>query len=157
MDTDEEGAYEDLFRRELPSIVHAAFLVVGDVEAAREIAQDAFTQLFIHWRRVSGYERPGAWVRRVAIRMAVRESGRRPVALPAAGLSSPHDLDVWAAVMALPPKERAAIVLFYFNDLPVADVAAALGCRPSTARVRLHRGRQRLAAVLGEEATTGAD
>jgi len=61
------------------------------------------------------------------------------------------DLDVLRAVAKLPGTQRAAIVLFYLEDRPVAEVADSLGCSDATARVHLHRGRKRLAELLGEE------
>jgi len=58
---------------------------------------------------------------------------------------------VHAAVLALPAKQRAAVVLFYFEDRSVDATAAVMGISPSTAKVHLHRARQRLAEMLGEE------
>lgn len=57
---------------------------------------------------------------------------------------------MYGAVRLLPLKQRTAVVLFYFEDRPVAEVAQLLGCSPATARVHLHRARRRLAALLGE-------
>src|SRR6266545_8112683 len=60
------------FRNEFEALVRTMYLIVHDREQARDIAQEAFVQLFTRWRRISQYERPEAWVRRVGIRMAVR-------------------------------------------------------------------------------------
>jgi RNA polymerase sigma-70 factor (ECF subfamily) len=54
------------------------------------------------------------------------------------------------AIRQLPGAQRAAIVLFYYEDRPVAEIAAILGCAEATARVHLHRGRKRMAQILGE-------
>ena len=56
-----------------------------------------------------------------------------------------------ASLQQLSPTQRAAVVLHYFDDLPVAEVAEALGCKPATASVHLHRARARLAELLGEQ------
>ncbi|HEX2031074.1 MAG TPA: sigma factor, partial [Actinomycetota bacterium] len=61
-----------LFREEYPSIVRTAYLMLGDREAAEDVAQEAFARLFARWGKVSRYDRPGAWVRRVAIRLSAR-------------------------------------------------------------------------------------
>jgi RNA polymerase sigma-70 factor (ECF subfamily) len=154
-----ESSVEDfsaLFRREYPAIVHTAWLVLGDRDWAAEVAQEAFTRMFVNWRKVSRYDRPGAWARRVAIRIALRDRAR------AARLHAPAqevpaapvpvaDVDLHAAIRSLPPQQRAAVVLHYLDGLPVEDVAKAIGCRPSTARVHLHRARHRLAELLGED------
>jgi RNA polymerase sigma-70 factor (sigma-E family) len=155
--TETDSGFAWLFRDEYPAIVRTAYLMLGDREAAEDVAQEAFVRLYSYWRRVSRYDRPGAWVRRVAIRLAGR--ARRRAAelplLPEAGtvIDSPGDPDLQRALLALPAKQRAAIVLHYLEDLPVAEVASLMGCAVSTAKVHLHRARGRLAALLGEETT----
>jgi RNA polymerase sigma-70 factor (ECF subfamily) len=64
---------------------------------------------------------------------------------------APPDLDVADAVNRLPRGQRVAIVLHYYEDRPVAEIARILGCTESTARVHLHKGRKRLAELLREE------
>ena len=59
--------------------------------------------------------------------------------------------DVLAAVRQLPPKQRAAVALRYFEDKPVEEIAQLMECSASTARVHLHRARHQLAQTLGEE------
>ena len=159
-----DRTFEAVFREEYPSIHRTVALVLADVEAADEVTQEAFTQLHLKWRRVSGYDSPGAWVRRVAIRLAVRRRQRsdrgRQLELIAAETETGNestDLDVLRAVSALPPQQRAAIVLRYYADLDVKDVAAALGCAESTARVHLHRARQTLARQLDIEEEGASD
>ena len=71
-----------------------------------------------------------------------------PVTAPDVGV--PRD-EVLAAVRALPAQHRAAVVMHYFEDLPLAEVADVLGCAQATARVHLHRARLRLADLLHEE------
>ncbi len=143
------------FKAEYPALIRSIYLIVRDREQARDIAQDAFIQLFSRWGRVSRYERPDAWVRRVAIRMAVRtirrERLRRRLEHESDRVqpSGPLDLDVLRAVAKLPGAQRAAVVLFYFEDRPVAEIAEILACSEVTAKVHLHRARKRLAQLLG--------
>jgi RNA polymerase sigma factor (sigma-70 family) len=156
---EQESEFSDLFRTEYPALVRAIYLIVGDREHARDIAQEAFLQLFKRWWRVSRYERPDAWVRRVAVRMAVRASRRDQTRRHLEHLTDPapsqpastSDIDVLRAVAQLPGMQRAAVILFYFEDRPVAEIAEALACSEATARVHLYRARKRLAEVLGEE------
>jgi RNA polymerase sigma-70 factor (ECF subfamily) len=151
------------FRTEYEAVVRTMYLIVHDREQARDIAQDAFVQLFTRWRRISQYERPEAWVRRVGIRMAVRAVRRerlRPRVereLDVASLPKPVDVDVLQAVRRLPAAQRAAVVLFYFEDRPVSEVAQILSCPEVTAKVYLHRARKRLATLLGEKETEEID
>jgi RNA polymerase sigma-70 factor (sigma-E family) len=154
-ETDTESAFAWLFRDEYPAIVRTAYLIVGDRAAAEDVAQEAFVRLYARWRRVSRYDRPGAWVRRVAIRLATR-ARRRESTLQLepeqpGTTDTTVDPDLRRAILSLPPNQRAAIVLHYLEDLPVAQVAEAMGVATSTAKVHLHRARKRLAVLLGEE------
>ena len=154
---DEDTGYSRFFRDQYPRVVRTIHLIVHDQARAEDIAQDAFLGLLKDWPRISGYERPEAWVRRIAIRMAVRGlrrdrsfSALRMHLLPRPA-AEPRDLDVADAVRLLPRAQRAAVALFYYEDRPVAEIAFILGCTESTARVHLHHARQRLAKLLGEE------
>jgi RNA polymerase sigma factor (sigma-70 family) len=154
-----DDTFEDLFRREFGPITRTAYLVVGDWEVAREIAQDAFVQTLRHWKKVQAMESPGGWVRRVAIRDAVRARrrdarGRALMLDSAPGASEPAvALDVRTALLTLPSRQRAVIALYYLDDQPVAEIAALLGCSAGTVKTHLARGRQALAVLLGEEIT----
>src|SRR5262245_114040 len=68
--------FEELFDAEFPAVVRSAFVVCQELSRAEDVAQEAFVELLRHWGRVSRYERPGAWVRRVAIRKAVQVTKR---------------------------------------------------------------------------------
>jgi RNA polymerase sigma factor (sigma-70 family) len=149
------------FRDEFAAVARTAYLILHDRQAAEDVAQEAFTQLLLNWGKVSGYERPEAWVRRVAIRMAVRFARRerlRELLLPWVDPPRPSvepttDPDRAAAIRALPPQQRAAVALYYFEDRPLTEIAGILGCSHSTAKVHLFKARQRLARILGEGAS----
>jgi len=157
---DAEAEFTWFFRAEFSRVVRTVYLILNDRGRAEEIAQDAFTQLLDHWAKVSRYEQPDAWVRRVAIRMAGRAArrermrglleGRFRPAVSSPPPDEPSD-EVFRAVRQLPPNQRAAVVLFYFEDRPISEIADFLGCAPATARVHLHRARQSLASHLHEE------
>jgi RNA polymerase sigma factor (sigma-70 family) len=154
---DAEAEFSELFRHEFSRVTRTVLLIVHDRQRAEDIAQDAFLQLLRNWTKVSGYERPDAWVRRIAIRLAMRQVRRDQlwslikgdVRQPLAAV--PRDLDVLDAVRQLPGMQRAAVTLFYYEDRSVAEIADLLGCAEPTARVHLHRARRRLAQLLGEE------
>jgi RNA polymerase sigma factor (sigma-70 family) len=166
VNTPEEFSW--LFTREYRSIVRSVDMVLHDHARAEEITQDAFVRLLQHWNRVSKYDRPGAWIRRVAIRLAAREAvreRRRPSvervgtgpSLPADVPDGVVDLDLWRAVRTLPPRQRAVVALFYLEDMPIAEVADIVGCSESTVSVHLHRARRRLAELVGEEVQDRVD
>lgn len=156
MDRNQDGAdFDDVFRDGYRSVVRVVAPIVGSVADAEAVAQEAFLKAYVRWRTVGRYDRPGAWIRRVAIRDGVRFAGRRrrrpdglppPGPDPAPGVAARLDLD--RALLRLPPKQRACVVLHYLADAPVAEVAASLGCREATVRVHLHRARAALADHL---------
>ncbi|MGI8434261.1 MAG: RNA polymerase sigma factor [Nocardioidaceae bacterium] len=155
MDAPEE--FEWLFATQYRSIVWSANVILHDYSKAEEIAQDAFVSLLENWKKVAQYDRPGAWVRRVAIRLATRAAKREAqgaqlaAAWPTVADVQPVDLDLMAAIRQLPPRQRAVIALFYIEDLPVSEVADILSCGTATVSVHLHRARKRLTELLGEE------
>lgn len=159
MTKDLDERYEWFFRAEFPQVVRSAYLVLHDREAAHDAAQEAFVQLLRHWKKVSRYDKPEAWVRRVAIRIAVKAAKKQgrlsPFTEAEDSTTSPGgaDPDLLEAIGTLPGNQRAAVVLFYFEDRPVSEIAEILDCSPATAKVHLHRARKKLAALLGEEET----
>jgi RNA polymerase sigma-70 factor (ECF subfamily) len=164
-----EPDVRELFVAEYPALVRTLALIVRDRAAAEDLAQDAFVQLLRHWPRVATYDAPGAWLRRVAIRMAVREDYRskvRPLreheayaGVPTADIQpdSHADPELMVAVAQLSPKQRSVVVLFYLEDRPMVEVADLVGCSVATGWVHLHRARRRLAELLGEEVTDDVD
>src|SRR5262245_16552145 len=158
--SDQDVEFAWLFRTEYEAVVRTVYLILHDPERSRDITQDAFTELLARWKRISRYERPDAWVRRVAIRMAIRflnRERRRPRLereLEPGMLPKPADIDLLKAIERLTPIQRGAIVLFYFEDRPVAEVADILGMSPGATKVALHRARKHLAATLVERDLT---
>lgn len=154
--------FETFFRDEYDSIVGVVTAIVGDQSEAEAVAQDAFVQAMVRWRRLSRYDRPGAWVRRVAIRDAVRLVQRRaePTGdVPAETTKSDRaaeDIDLHRSLTTLPARQRVALTLFYLEGWSTDEIAAALDCAPATVRVHLHRGRLALAShPLVSEACDG--
>lgn len=164
---DDDG-FDDLFRREYPRLCRLATSIVGEEEVAKEVVQEALSRLFADWPRLSKLDSPGGWVRRVVIREAVRTRTRTAVPATTASLltvewetgagdagrapgAAAVAVDLWRALAELSPMQRAAVALYYLEDLPVETIAEDLGCEPSTVRVHLSRGRRSLAAALGEE------
>lgn len=159
-----DAEFSGFFREEFDSVVRTAYFVLHDRTSAEDVAQEAFTQLFVNWAKISQYERPDAWVRRVAIRLAVRYSRRERLrALLLRWFEPPRheiaasDPDLIRAIRALPPQQRAAVALHYFEDRPVAEIASILSCSPATAKVHLFKARRRLASLLKEPDAEGDD
>jgi RNA polymerase sigma-70 factor (ECF subfamily) len=149
-----EADFHDFFVREFPAVARTAYLILGDRALAEDVAQEALTRALVRWRRIGRYDKPGAWVRRVAIRLALRAGRRRPAPLDEIASVVPSieaRVDVRNGLAALPRMQRAAVVLHYFEQMPAGEIADVLGCAEATVRVHLHRARTTLARLLGEE------
>jgi RNA polymerase sigma factor (sigma-70 family) len=151
-----EVSFDDFFCREFNNVVRQVFYVLGEGDSAIEVAQEAFIRLYQKWPKVSRYEVPFAWVRKVAIRIAVKNRLRRYRELsvdelpevPSESIPDSSYFDVRRAVMELPRAQKAAVMLYYFEDLPLEDVAQVIGCRKGTVKTHLARARTHLASVL---------
>jgi RNA polymerase sigma factor (sigma-70 family) len=146
----EVETFEACYRRLWPGMVRLAHLVCGSEAVAEEVAQDAFLGLQQRWADVDA---PEPYVRSAVLnraRTASRRSGReRPGPLPERAVDLTPETDaVWGLLRRLPERQRAAVVLRYYEDLPDDEVAALLGCRPATVRSLIHRALARLEEVL---------
>ena len=154
-------AFESFFAAEYEQVVGLVFVLCGRRAVAEELAQDAFVQAYRRWSVVSGYDDPGAWVRRVAVNLATSTLRRRAREVRAlarlAGRRSPvaelvvTDEAFCEAVRRLPKRQAQCVALHYLEDRSVADVAVLLDIAEATVRVHLHQGRAALAAAIGEE------
>jgi RNA polymerase sigma factor (sigma-70 family) len=148
--------FERVFRSAYRAVLQTATLVLQDRGRAEEVTQDAFLRLYERWGGTVPFEHPEAWVRKVAVRDAIRRAKReRVVPLRAVVDDQPAsdrlpDIDLVRAVGALPPKQRAAVALHYLEDLSVAQVADLMEVAPATVRQHLFKARSQLADRLGE-------
>jgi len=139
------------WRAERDRLYRALHLTVGDADLAADAVDEAMARAWQRWDRIGEYERPEAWVFRVAYNSSVswrRKRARRPVR-PIEELDQPvtdgiGDPDLLAAVQALPPGLRATVVLRFLLDWPAEQAAAALGVAPGTVRSRTHRALSKL-------------
>jgi RNA polymerase sigma-70 factor (ECF subfamily) len=155
---------ETLFRENYTGLVRALTVACGDQEAAADAVQDAFIELCLHWKRVSKYDNPVAWVRRVAINRLSnqrRSLHRRAAALLRLGNQDPqsgHEPDFRAdledALERLPMRQRVAVALYYVEDLPVAEVARSMGISEGSVNTHLHRARVALKPTLEARSCT---
>jgi RNA polymerase sigma factor (sigma-70 family) len=127
----------------------------------RDGAEDCFQETFLAalraYPKLEDASNLRGWLLTIAHRKAIdhhRARGRNPV--PVAEVAEvaiedgipDRDEQLWAAVGALPPKQRAAVALRYGSDLPHGEIASALGCSPEAARRNLHEGLKRLRKEL---------
>lgn len=130
------------------------YAYLGDATEAEDVTQEAFLRAWRDWERISTYDDPVAWVRRVAWNLAtsrlrsLTRATRVRVASEAVAALSPDRVALVAALRQLPERQRLAVVLHYLADLPVADVCAEMNAARGTVLSWLHRGRAQLATLL---------
>ena len=154
-----EEDFERLCRDEYPGVVRTSYLITGDREEAVDIAQEALTRAYERWRVVSELDRPAAWLQRVAANLALSWRRRRryerraevDIAERADAMPMDSDLELMDALRFLSPAQRAVVVLRYYADQPVDQVARALQKKPGTVRALTSQAFARLREFLNEE------
>jgi RNA polymerase sigma factor (sigma-70 family) len=126
--------------------------LTGSDAVSEELVQEGFLRLQSAPTQPAN---PGGYLRMVVVNLCRdhlrRQARSRHHVLPAPLPEAPADIDeTWTAVCRLPPRQRAAIVLRYYQDLPEAEIAALLGCRPGTVKSSLSRALASLRKELSE-------
>lgn len=156
---DETTTFAATFVAEYQTMVALAAAVSGDRIHAEDLAQEAMVRLEKNWDRVQHFDKPGAWLRRVTINLALSQRRRKKTELKALlRLDKPEpqvlevdetDEEIWAHVARLPKMQRAVISLQYLEDLKPDEIAEILEVETTTVRVHQHRARQQLRKHLG--------
>jgi RNA polymerase sigma-70 factor (sigma-E family) len=141
------------------ALLRTAYLLTGDERAAEDLLQSALLKTLQHWRRIRDHESLDGFVRRVMVNErrswhrrkssheVVTDAMQDQPGLDGAGDIAEADM-VRRALMALPHRQRATLVLRFFEDLPEADVAAALGCSVGTVKSQTSKGLAHLRTAL---------
>ncbi|MFF2043453.1 SigE family RNA polymerase sigma factor [Kitasatospora sp. NPDC058170] len=151
--------FEEFVAARSPRLLRMAWLLTGDPHLAEDLLQTALAKVWPRWEKIA-IDRPEAYVRRVLVNSHVSWWRRRwHGELPHGDLPEPpttaDPFENWAvnqvvaaAVRALPPRQRAVVVLRYFEDLSVEETAEALGCTSGTVKSQTHRALQALRGKL---------
>jgi RNA polymerase sigma-70 factor (sigma-E family) len=164
---DIDGSYVRFVRDQTPVLLRSAYLLTHDAGAAEELVQETLVRLYPQWGRVLAADVPLAYVRRSLVNGFLNQR-RRPASRELLISEMPDEfatLDIahqvtdrrllWQLLASLPDRQRAAIVLRYFQDLPDEEIAAALRCRTGTVRSLLSRGLATLRLALPAQSSTG--
>ncbi|MEZ0114485.1 RNA polymerase sigma-70 factor (sigma-E family) [Catenulispora sp. EB89] len=137
----------------------AYFLAGGDWHLAEDLTQDTLVKVYLAWRRVSRVENPAAYAQTVLTRTFISQRRRKrsteqPIADPPERIIEDVDSAVRLTLLAelanLSAKDRAVVVLRYWEDLSVEDVATVLGISSASVRTQSSRALGRLRLALGE-------
>ncbi|HEY0698361.1 MAG TPA: SigE family RNA polymerase sigma factor [Micromonospora sp.] len=156
--------YEEFADSRLTALLRYAVMLTGDPHLAEDLVQETLVRVQLNWRKVARADSPeryvrrmltnqfvdwrrGSWFRRVLLRGGSDEDV--PVAVDHAQSAVDRD-QVWSWLARLPRRQRAALVLRYYEDLPDAEIAEVLGCAVGTVRASISRALTALRAELVE-------
>lgn len=159
-------SFEEFVGREGPGIRRLAYLLCGDVHRAEDLAQTALAKVYRQWSRVGEMEYPTAYVNKVLVREATSWRRRKASTEVVTDDLMPWDTRrahpdpadavaeadaMWQLLATLPPKQRAVLVLRYYQDMSDAQIAETVGCSPSTVRSNAARAFATLREAAGDE------
>jgi RNA polymerase sigma-70 factor (sigma-E family) len=156
----DEGSFAAVFNAHHRQAVRLAYLLVSDPDQAEDVVSDAFAKVYVRWKK--GEVRDvGAYVRRAVANEANSRLRRRYLERRGADARSGDDRGVrlvdedaadrdavWRGIQGLPAKQRAAVVLRYYEDLSEAETAEVLGCSVGTVKSNTSRGLAKLQELL---------
>ncbi|MER7983406.1 SigE family RNA polymerase sigma factor [Streptomyces sp. NPDC095817] len=156
MQAEQDERFHDFVKARWPQLVRTAFLLTGDVHHAEDLTQTALAKAYRSWRRISRADNPDAYVRRMLVSCNSDRFRKRRVieSLTAAvpeRLGRDESADrleqrgfLLAGLAQLPPRQRAVVVLRYWEDLSEAEVAEVLGCSTGTVKSQASKGLAKL-------------
>jgi RNA polymerase sigma-70 factor (ECF subfamily) len=153
-----DDRFRELYEAEFAPVYRAALALSGDPGLAEDATQEAFARALERWRRLRDVPWVAGWVTTTALNVVRRSLRRRPAPETGTTPGGPDvegSVDLWRAVGGLPPRQQEAVLLHYVVDLPLADVASAMGCEEGTVKAHLAKARAKLAATLGGDRVDG--
>ena len=156
--------FEEFAAAALPGLLRFGHVLTGDPLRAEELVQQALVSTWARWRKIE-HDQPHAYVRRAMVHTHTSwwRRSRREAPLPLGyDASAPVDPDLgerdrtFAALRQLPPRQRAVIVLRYYEDLSEADIARVLGCSPGTVKSQASRALRTLHGLLSPDLETSS-
>jgi len=161
----EENAYREYVTARMETMRRTAYLLCRDWHTADDLVSITISKLYRHWARVGGTPGIDAYVRKALLRTwldekrrpwrrAEQRDGELPDAADATSDPDTTSAKLWArelvhtALLQVPPRQRAVLVLRYFEDLAVAEVAVAMGCTEGTVKSQTARGLATLRAIV---------
>jgi RNA polymerase sigma-70 factor (sigma-E family) len=156
--------YEEFADSRLSALLRYAVMLTGDPHLAEDLVQETMVRVQLNWRRVTNADVPESYVRRMLTnqfidwrrgswvkRVLLRSEPDGAIAVPGDHAQATADRDqVWSWLARLPRRQRAALVLRYYEDLPDAEIAEVLDCAVGTVRAAISRALATLRAELVE-------
>ncbi len=164
----EVQTFEEYAATAWPWLYRCSYLLAGNHADAEDLAQQTILRAYRSWSKVSQADSPAAYLRRMLTNVYL--SQRRPRARqlelltdappeprPATNTGPEDRMVLWPHVASLPPRQRAVVVLRYYEQLSEREIAEALGCSTGNVKSTAHRALQALRAAIGPEAHHGEE
>ncbi|MEV4640748.1 SigE family RNA polymerase sigma factor [Actinoplanes sp. NPDC049548] len=155
--------YEEFADSRLDALLRYAVMLTGDPHTAQDLVQETMVRVQLSWRRVAASDSPDGYVRKILtnqfidlrrgswLRRVLLRAEPDPIAAPSDHAQESAERDrIWGMLSRLPRRQRAALVLRYYEDLPDQEIADVLGCAVGTVRSSISRALATLRAELVE-------
>jgi RNA polymerase sigma-70 factor (sigma-E family) len=171
LDADVYEAFDRFARARTAALLRFAHVLTGDADRAADLVQDALERTALAWPRIINRDDPEGYVRRIIVNRHVsiwRRTRRERLVADVGDLANagdtvrfaytppdPHDAELWRELATLPPRQRAVLVLRFYEDLSEAQTAEILGCSLGTVKSTTSRGLARLRERFAERESEG--
>ena len=163
-----QEAFDILYEKYKNIAVRTAYLIMGNLADSEDVVQDTFVKVWLYAGRIQNADRFQAWMLQILVRTAYRNAQKRRKEFPDEETVSrmENQIDISsldkviqmeeaerlkAAIKALPVRHRSVVVLYYYNQLGIKEIAGMLGIMEGTVKSRLHTARKRMKDILINE------
>jgi RNA polymerase sigma-70 factor (sigma-E family) len=162
MNEGERAAFDEFVHARLPKLLRFGHALTGDPHSGADLVQDALERAMLAWSRIDAKDDPEGYVRRIMVNRNVsiwrryrkeRLTDELPERVSAPG--DEHDEGLWEAIKQLPVKQRAVIVLRYYEDLSEVQIAATMGCSTGTVKSQASRAMAKLRILMRGDTRVG--
>ncbi len=151
----DDAEFTEFVRARSGALLRTAYLILGDHALAQDLVQEALTKVYLAWPRIQKREGVEAYARVVVVNTAISWKRRKgwhneqpvdelPESVDGVDEGPEERLAVWRTLLTLPPRQRAALVLRFYEDLSVAETARIMGCAEGTVKSQVSQGIARL-------------
>jgi RNA polymerase sigma-70 factor (sigma-E family) len=156
-------AFDEFVRARLPKLLRFGHALTGSPHGGADLVQDALERTMLAWSRIDSKDDPEGYVRRIMVNRNVsiwRRYRRERLVDEVPERQLPdrtRDDSLWEAIKQLPTKQRAIIVLRYYEDLSEAQIAATMGCSAGTVKSQASRAMAKLRELVKDDAMVGGE
>ncbi len=163
----DKTSFDLLYEKYKNMALHTAYLITGDFSGSEDVVQDTFVKVWLHCRELNNDSGFKAWMMQILVRTAYKSGKKKNRELPDEEIMQKADRGqcfssmeqviareeakaIAEAVSALPIKQRTVVVLYYYQEYQVREIAAILGVMEGTVKSRLHTARKLLRGSLSD-------